>query len=63
MLALAALLHERPCPDEINPEEFRQLRCAELPILSLDTLRLLCDAFGAELILGTVRWPRVRGER
>ena len=62
-LVLAGLLESRACPPGVDQEDFRQLQHAELSALSFEILRELCDAFGASLILDSIRWPRVRGEQ
>ena len=61
-LILAGLLESRTCPDDCDAEIFRRLQHAELSAIPFGVIRVLCDEYGASLILDGIRWPRVKGE-
>ena len=59
---LAGLLEDRPQPEGIDAETWRQLISAERSAVSFLELGVILDAFPELHVLDALRWPRVRSE-
>ena len=59
---LAGLLQDKPRPDEINPERWRQLQHSEAGAVTLSDLATIINEYPEIHLLDALRWPRVRGE-